>query len=128
LLALFLKPLFSLNSYLVSTYICKAQESTKLLTYSSYNGCGKGDEIDEMDLMLVIDGLSYHWFFLSNHVFVMKKLLWEAWVEEVQFSPKMITLGKDIIELECKVQASDKKITFTNILDMFFVQQKLLSF
>ncbi len=45
----------------------------------------------------------------------MKKLLWEAWVEEVQFSPKMITLGKDIIELECKAQALDKKITLTNI-------------
>jgi hypothetical protein len=85
--------IFSLNSYLVSTYICKAQKSTKLLTYSSYNECGKGDE---MDLMLVIDELSHHWgfFFLSNHVFVMKKLLWEAWVEEVQFSPKMITLRK----------------------------------
>jgi hypothetical protein len=67
-------------------------------------------------------------FFSSNHVFAMKKLLREAWVEEVQFSPKMITLGKDIIELECKVQASDKKITLTNILGMFFVQQKLLSF
>jgi hypothetical protein len=58
----------------------------------------------------------------------MKKLLWEAWVEEVQFSPKMITLGKDIIELECKVQASNEKITLTNILGMLFIQQKLLSF
>ncbi len=52
--------LFSLNSYLVSTYICKAQNSTKLLTYSSYNEFGKGYE---MDLMLVIDELSNHWFF-----------------------------------------------------------------
>jgi len=69
-----------------------------------------------MDLMLVIDELSIiGFFFFSNHIFAMKKLLWEAWVEEVQFSPKMITLGKDIIELECKVQASDKKITLTNI-------------
>jgi len=117
--------LFSLNSYLVSTYICKAQKSTKLFTYSSYNECGKGDE---MDLMLVINELSHHWFFLSNHVFAMKKLLWEAWVEEVQFNPKMITLGKDMLELECKVQASDKKITLTNILSMLFVQQKSLSF
>ncbi len=81
-----------------------------------------------MDLMLVIDELSHHLFFLSNHVFVMKKLLWEALVEEEQFNPKMITLGKDIIELECKVQALDKKITLTNILGMLFVQQKLLSF
>jgi hypothetical protein len=117
--------LFSLNSYLVSTYICKAQKSTKLFTYLRYNECGKGDE---MDLMLVINELSHHWFFLSNHVFAMKKLLWEAWVKEVQFSPKMITLGKDIIELECKVLALDKKITLTNIFDMLFVQQKLLSF
>ncbi len=58
----------------------------------------------------------------------MKKPLWEAWLEEMQFSPKMITFGKDIIELECKVQALDEKITLTNIVGMLFIQQKLLCF